>query len=399
MCQTDTRTAVLEIKNRITSLQDRLAQAHVEGALILQKADLYYFSGTAQEAHLYVPAAGDPVLMVHKDVARARKESTLENIVTLSSPRNVTDLLRHNKTPLPKLLGMELDVLPANLYLFYKNLFAGTEIKDISRTIRQIRAVKSSFEIEMIQRAAQLTDRLMGSVPELIHEGMPQIELAGNIESTARSLGHQGIVKMRLWGAEMFYGHIMAGPSAAVPSYLSSPTGGPGVSAAIAQGPDFTPIMAGEPIIVDFMFTYNGYLSDHTRIFAISHIPDDLSAAHQAMLDIQEMIKKIATPGTRAGDLYDKALEKAAELGYADHFMGTGDQRIRFVGHGIGVEVDEFPFLAKGQTLKLQEKMVIALEPKVILPGRGVVGIENTHVVTKNGLAQMACFQDDITIV
>jgi Xaa-Pro aminopeptidase len=167
----------------------------------------------------------------------------------------------------------------------------------------------------------------------------------------------------------------------------------------VAQGSSFRPIRRHEPILLDYVFAYNGYLSDHARIFALGRLPQDLETAHTAMLQLQNTVKTTALPGTRSGDLYTLALDLATASGYGDHFMGVGEQRIRFVGHGIGLELDEFPFLAQGQTLPLEEGMVIALEPKLIFPERGVVGIENTHVVTKNGLEQLTQFPDEIFMI
>ncbi|MBW1893204.1 MAG: aminopeptidase P family protein [Deltaproteobacteria bacterium] len=395
----ETYTPLSEISARIRKLQDSLVQKKIEGVLILQQSDLFYFSGTSQQAHLYVPAEGDPVLMVRKDSDRAKKESPLKKILPFKSPRQIPEIIKENSLTVPLKLGMELDVLPANLYFNFQHVFDKTEIIDISHTIRLIRAVKSSYETDMIRKAAQMSDRVAAIVPEILSEGISEIELAGLIEAEARSLGHQGIIKMRLFGAELFYGHVMAGPSAAVTSYLSSPTGGPGVSPAIAQGPGFRKVKANEPVLVDFVCVYRGYLSDHTRIFAVNGLPDDLLSAQESMLDVQNLIKREARPGVSAGNLYDMAVERASELGYADYFMGVGESRIRFIGHGVGLELDEYPFLAKGQDLQLQEGMVIALEPKVIFPGKGVVGIENTHLVTAGGLEQFGKFKEDISVV
>jgi Xaa-Pro aminopeptidase len=198
----------------------------------------------------------------------------------------------------------------------------------------------------------------------------------------------------------MFYGHLMSGPTAAVPSYLASPTGGVGASPAIAQGPGYRTIQRHEPVLVDYVFVYNGYLSDHTRIFSLGSLPQEIIDAHAAMLEVQQMVKQIAKPGVASGTLYDQALAKANELSYAENFMGAaGRERIRFVGHGIGLEVDEYPFLAAGQDLQLQEGMTIALEPKLIFPGKGVVGIENTHVVRQYGLEQLGRFEEEILVL
>lgn len=390
-------TPAAELASRITGLQRQMQKDAIDGALIAQNSDLYYFSGTSQQAFLYVPAENEPILMVRKDVERARTESKLDTIVPFTSPRQIPDVLKACRLPAPGRVGFELDVMPVNQYQTLRDLFGAAEIVDISMPIRMIRAIKSPFEIDLVRQAAKLSDQVAAAVPDLLKEGMTELELAGQIEAVARKKGHQGIVRMRMWGAELFYGHVMAGSAAAMPSYLSSPTGGIGANPAIAQGSSMRPIRRHEPILVDFVFAWNGYLSDHTRIFSLGDLPDDLLKAQEAMLAIQAAIKKEARPGAVTGDLYESALEKAADAGYADHFMGVGDQRIRFIGHGVGLELDEFPFLAKGQRMKLAKNMLVALEPKVILPGKGVVGIENTHVVTESGLDQLGHFQETVT--
>jgi Xaa-Pro aminopeptidase len=388
-----------EIETRIAGLQRILAQTGLDGALILQRVDLFYFTGTIQQGSLYVPAAGEPLLMVNKVLARARAESAIETIAPLSSPKSIPDLLKRSGLALPRRIGFELDVLPANLYFSYRELFSAAEIVDISTELRLLRALKSPYEIQLLREAAAYSDRVAACVPEILREGLTEIELAGRIEAEARRMGHQGIVRMRMWGSELFYGHLLSGPSGAVPSYLASPTGGAGVSPAVAQSAGFRPIKRHEPVLVDYVFAYRGYISDHARIFAIGRLPDELVQAHAAMLDLQARIKSTAKAGVASGFIYDFALDYAQKLGYGDHFMGVGQERIRFVGHGVGLELDEFPFLSAGQTLLLQAGMVIALEPKVIFPGKGVVGIENTHVVTKDGLEQLGRYPDEISVI
>ena len=400
MDDTKNSTPKTELKQRIDSLRNHLREHNIDAALILQNIDLFYFAGTIQKANLYVPAAGDPILMVHKSTERARTESALENIVHLPSPKNIPEILKKNGIASPGRLALELDVLPTSMYFSFQHLFKDAEIVDISMPIRLIRSVKSPYEIDIIRRAARLSDQLAGYVPEILREGLTELELAGKLEAEARRLGHQGVVRMRLWGGEMFYGHLMAGPTGAAPSYLASPTGGVGANPAIAQGPGFKTVQRHEPVLVDYVFAFNGYLSDHTRIFSLGSLSRELMDAHQAMLEVQRLVKRVARPGVPSGALYDQATAKAAELGYADHFMGAaGIERIRFVGHGIGLEIDEFPFLATGQELPLKEGMIIALEPKLVFPGKGVVGIENTHLVTKEGLEQLGKYTEEIIIV
>lgn len=388
-----------EIDNRIEQLQQMLVQAEVDGVLILQNTDLYYFSGTIQQSHLYIPAMGRPLLMVRKILERAKSESPLESIVPLKSPKQLMSLIREHGLKPPGILGMELDVLPASNYTYYRKLFPELKIKDISTPIRLVRAIKSDYELGHIRQAAAFSDQVAQALPGLVSEGMTEIELAGRVEAVARKFGHQGIVRMRLFGAEMFYGHLMAGPTAAVPSYLASPTGGAAVNAAVAQGPGFNRIKRNEPILLDYVFAWKGYISDHTRIFVIGQLPQELVDAHGHMLELQDRIKAMASPGAVAGELYAAAVEMAGKQGVGNYFMGAGDDRIRFIGHGVGLELDEFPFIASGQKMALEKGMVIALEPKLIFPGKGVVGIENTHVVTNSGLEQLTHAAQEIISV
>ena len=399
MYQTNLNTPKAELEQRIINLQEYLKKDNIDGALIVQLVDLFYFTGTIQQAHFYIPAEGESVLMVRKSYDRAKAESSVEKILYLKRPSDIPNILKANGHALPATLGLELDVLPTNIFFSFQGIFKNPQIVDISPAVRLIRAVKSPYEIDLMRRAAALSDQVAEWVPNILRAGMTELELAGKIEAESRRLGHQGVLRMRLWGGEMFYGHLLSGASGAVPSFLSSPTGGVGASPAVAQGPGFKTIQRHEPVLVDYIFSYNGYLSDHSRIFSLGPLAAELQDGHAAMLEIQKLVKKVAKPGIKAGDIYNRALEKTKELGYGDHFMGIGTESVRFVGHGIGLEVDEYPFLAAGQPLELQAGMTIALEPKLVFPGKGVVGIENTHVVTADGLEQLGRFPEDIIVV
>ncbi len=388
-----------EIESRIIKLQSELESNQIDGALILQRADLFYYTGTIQMGSLYVPHAGEPILMVYRSLERAEAESPIKRIVRLTSPKKIPGTLKDHDITTPSVLGLELDVLPANLYFMYQGIFENARIIDISPRIRRLRSVKSPFEIDCIRQAARFSDEVASEVSGILQEGMTELEFAGAIELEARKRGHQGILRMRLWGNEMFYGHIMSGPSAAVPSYLASPTGGEGVSPAVAQGPGFRRIKRHEPVLLDYVFVHNGYISDHTRIFALGAVPDELVAAHRSMLELQTLLKREAKAGVSSGRIYDLAMEYVKERGCEDNFMGAGNDRVRFVGHGVGLEIDEYPFLAQGQKLELQPGMTLALEPKLVFPGKGVVGIENTHVVTGDGLEQLTTFPEDIVVI
>jgi Xaa-Pro aminopeptidase len=388
-----------EINTRIRKLQESLEVKQCGAALLLQKTDIYYYSGTSQQAWLYVPAAGTPLLLVFKDYQRARRESPLEEIREIGGPKQIPEILSEGGYSLPKMLGMELDVLPANLYFYYAKIFAGVDLVDIATEIRLQRAVKSAYEVARMRAAARLADEVASFAATRIAIGKQEVVLAGEIEAFARAHGHQGLVRMRMFNNELHYGHILSGSGAAVPSYLASPTGGQGVSTVIGQGAGYREIKANEPVLIDYVFALDGYLADHARIFSIGRLDSRLEKAHEEMLELQAWVKQRAVPGMPTGQLYEEMVARAEEKGYGDAFMGASDKRIRFTGHGVGLELDEYPLIAKGQKVELAAGMVFALEPKTIFPGAGIAGIENTHLVTGEGLEALTTYPDAIQVL
>ena len=388
-----------ELDARTRKFQTLLAASDLDGALIAQNADLFYFAGTIQQSQLYIPREGAPLLMTRRSFERARAESALDRIAPLASPRDVPRLLREHGYALPKKLGLELDVLPTNLFVAYQEIFARVELSDVSTAIRRVRAIKSAYELAVMRRCARIGAITFRAMRDLLVEGITEIALAGKLEAVARAAGHQGFAKFRLWNNEMFYGHLMAGKSAAQTSYLQSPTGGPGLSPAFPQGPGTRKIRRGEPVLFDYVFVSGGYIVDQTRIFALGNLPDKLRRAHAAMLDIQNAIADAAKPGITGGEIYRLALERAHKHHLEENFLGIGADRVAFVGHGVGLELDEYPFLAKGQAMPLEAGMTIAVEPKVSFANVGTVGIENTFVVTERGAKRLTRGADEIVIV
>jgi Xaa-Pro dipeptidase len=133
------------------------------------------------------------------------------------------------------------------------------------------------------------------------------------------------------------------------------------------------------------MWAQDGYLVDMARTYSIGPMHAKMEEAHEHAVSVLRTIEAGIRPGAVAGDLYDAGLAVAAATPYAENFMGPPGYNTKFIGHGIGIEVDEFPFVAKGATTVLAPGMVFALEPKFVFPGEGAVGLENTYLVTADG--------------
>jgi Xaa-Pro dipeptidase len=381
-----------ELLERIAKLQGLMEPHGIDLALIVQRADLFYFSGTAQNAHLLVPVHGEPVLVVKKNLERARQESGLPRVEPFEGWSKLAAAVISMTGGTGK-IGLELDVLPAAHYLRYQKLLAPHETADISNLIRQIRSVKSPAEIKLQQEAACLSKAVFTFAREIIREGMMEVELAAQLESFARSRGHQGAVRMRGFNQELFFGHVMAGESATVVSFFDGPTGGPGLNASYPQGAGGRVLGRNEPILIDYVTVLGGYMVDQTRIFCIGKLPPPLEEAYHTALKIREALGALGKPGTRCSELYQRAEELAGNAGLKNHFMGY-TEKVRFIGHGVGIELDELPVIAHGVETVLEEGMVFALEPKFVFPGQGVVGVEDTFVVGKDSLVQITDFED-----
>ena len=383
-------TPLTELTDRFCTLQEQLRQAELDGALLVQNSDLFYFTGSIQKGMFYLPAQGEPLYLVARDFSRARMESGLRRVLPIERYKDLPNRLEEHGLPLPKRLGLELDVLPVQQFRRYQKLFPVAEMIDVSPLVRQVRAVKSAYEISIMKDCAVIADKVYRHAQEVIEVGRTDLEVIADLECFARKEGHQGTIRFRAFNAEIHFGHFFSGVDGAVPTYLDAPLGGLGVNPAVGQGASYKKIAAGEPILIDYIIAYDGYLVDQTRTLSLGPLPESLQQGYADMCKIQELLVDLARPGCSWGELYRQCRALAIRMGYADSFMGTAGSQVSFIGHGIGIEVDEYPFIAQGfDDRLLQENMTFAFEPKLVFPGLGAVGVENTWRVIKTGLERL----------
>jgi len=387
-----------ELEARIGNLQQSMARAGLTGAIIIQNTDLFYFTGTAQNAQLYVPVQGDPVLAVRKSFTRAREESSIKNVVPLKNPKEFAALIRSYGYEASGRFGLELDILPVNRMLDLQKVFSGIQVEDISPLIRQVRMVKSPYEVEMIRNSLRVLDLGYQAIPQLVREGMSETELFGLFESVLRRAGSSGGARMRAFNQDFVMGTISTGSSGAMRSGVDGSVGGTGLTPAYPVGGGNKPIGRDEVIYVDFAPSVNGYAGDQTRVFCIGKLPPRLEKAHQDALLINSEVLKILRPGVLAEEAYFLGIRLADEMGYKDNFLGCGENQVRFIGHGVGLDVDELPVMAPGSQIPLQVGMTFALEPKFVFP-EGAIGTESTFVMTENGPENLCVTPLDIVYI
>jgi Xaa-Pro aminopeptidase len=164
------------------------------------------------------------------------------------------------------------------------------------------------------------------------------------------------------------------------------------------QGAGLRRIGVREPISIDYVGIVDGYMVDQARTFFLGEAPEEFVKIHSLALKIQDAIAETGKPGVRAEALYDLAIDMAMPVGPSARFMGY-PVAVPFVGHGVGLELDELPVLGRKSGYVLETGMVIAIEPKFIIPGKGLAGIENTFVVAENGMEKLTKFGDEIHVL
>jgi Xaa-Pro dipeptidase len=384
-------TPAAECTRRVASLRQALAAAGLEGALVLQAVDVLWLSGTRQNAALWVPVEGEPALLVRKSLERARAESPLGRILPFPPSRELAGVFGGARR-----LGLTLDVVPVAVQQFWSRALPGAEWSDVSMVIRELRSVKSPWELERMRDTAGLLAGVIGEVPTWLHPGLREVDVSAEIEARLRRAGNEGSPRVRGFNQEFFMGLAVAGRSATAPSYFDGPVTGRGLSASSPLGASLEPIGRDVPVLLDYTAILGGYVTDMTRIAVCGTLAPELRRAFDTARAIQDEVAAGLKPGAVPGRLYTLARQRADEAGLGDRFMGPPGAQARFVGHGVGLELDEVPVLAPGFDAPLRLGMTFAIEPKFVFPGLGAVGIENTWAVGEGGGERLHSLGDDL---
>jgi Xaa-Pro dipeptidase len=381
-----------EHASRLARLQEMLADHQFDGMLVSQNVDLFYLCGSMQNGVLFVPAAGEPLYLVRRSVTRALQESAVPvqewtGMKGFAAQLGLAERLSAAGEPLK--LALEFDVLPVQQWMRYRQALPNVDWVDGSGLLRTMRMCKSPAEVHRIRQAASLIDKAFQSATSEIRAGMTELELLVTMETTLRLGGHLGPMRLRGFNQEIYNGLVGAAAQIATPTYFDGPAGGAGLSAAFPQSASRAPLVPGTPILVDVGCNIEGYIIDQSRTFVIGCLSPSMQRAYSTAQAILHALEQRLRPGVVSDELYAHALRLADEAGLREHFMGYGGDRVKFVGHGIGLEVDEWPVLAAGVKTVLQAGMVLAVEPKFSFPGEGVVGIEDSYLITECGCERL----------
>lgn len=360
------------------------------GLLVFSRLAIYYLTGTWASGVLWLPMAGEPVLLCRKGRERAVLESPLATIVSFRSYGDIAGLCAAAGSPLSPVVAAEQAGLPWNLAQILVAKLPETVFVSGDAALAQAQARKSEWELEKIRLCGARHDKgLRELVPGLIRPGMSEREISHLCWQAFFKLGHMGQLRMGGHGEEIFLGHVAAGDSGNYPSVFNGPVGLRGEHPAVPlSGYAGTIWNKGQVLTLDVGFALEGYQTDKTQVYfagAAAELPEDVRRGHDFCIRVQQATAEALRPGARPSDLYANALAMAEAEGLTEGFMGLGGNKVRFLGHGIGLTIDGWPVLAKGFDTPLEAGLTLALEPKFGIAGVGMVGVENTFEVTENG--------------
>jgi Xaa-Pro aminopeptidase len=318
--------------------------------------------------------------------------------VGIESIKEVPGLISDFYGHLPDVMGFELDVLPVKTFQFYQGLFRGCNCVDGSDIILKVRMIKSDWEIEQMEHAAEMSCRTFEYMQTIIRPGLSEMEFAGMYETFARRLGHGARLRVRDFLTEGYPWHVLSGKNGGMVGLLDSPASGAGTSVAFPCGGGSKPLAPNEPIMVDLGFVLNGYHMDETRMFAIGSIPARALKACRAAIEIHNAVLEAAKPEMTVAELFECSLKKADALGYAEPYLGPPGLKVTFIGHGIGLELIEPPIIARDKEDRLKPGMVFALEPKMVFQNEFSAGVESVFRVTETGTRLISKVPVDIFI-
>jgi Xaa-Pro dipeptidase len=381
--------------SRIAQLQKTMTDREIGCALMLYHRDVYYYAGTARPASLAV-TRDDAVLFTRRAKSLISAEAAVRD-VREGGLGSIIDWIK-KKGLHEGAIGLEMDLVAANVYMRIKDGLPSAGFVDISPAILEQRLIKDEEEIASIRGACRMVEETHRHLPLVLKEGMTELELAAELEKVVRLNGHEtfAILRKRM-ETEMGYALVLAGDRLKIMGGYGQVVTGTGLSAAFPYGPSRGKITSGDTIVFDIAGLHEGYHSDLARTYCLGTASRRAREAHDALVAIQAAMIDAVRPGVTASRLYETAVAKAKELGWEDGFQGYGEGKGTFVGHGLGLEVDERPLLSPKEDLELRENMTFTTEIFIVDPEFGEVKLEDTLRVTADGTEFLTNLPREIT--
>lgn len=353
----------MNYSDKIKKLTLRLSEEHIDVAILFNKAVIRYFTGfrmnTAAFSILMVDKDGRAEYIVPLlDFKRARRDCWIEDENIHHFSEDTPDYLKALDEPFkkrnPKIVGVEENTINQHQMSYLKRLCSeSTDFKSIDQLLLKLRSVKTGEELEIIRKAANIADKAMGKALKKLEKGITEVEMAAFATYTMETRGAEGT---------SFEPFVMSGENAWLPQRISTEK----------------KLKEGELVVFDMGAIYKGYCSDLTRTFCLGEATSKQKQIFGVAYEAQRKAIEAIKPGKKAGDIDARARKLISDRGFGEYFP-------HLTGHGVGIDIHEYPILDKGIETILEPNMVTTVEPGIYLPGVGAARVEDMVLITEDG--------------
>ncbi|MRG86264.1 M24 family metallopeptidase [Salinibacillus xinjiangensis] len=365
------------MKNRLNQIIDWMIDASIDVAFLNSTENVFYISNFYTDPHerlmgIFLFKQAEPVFILPAMESGQLKRAGWEyDIIGYSDDEDPWELLK-SKFETKELgqvekVAMEKDVLTYRRSEQFLSFFPKVEVVSVEEQLNEMRVVKDESEIAIIRKAAEIADFGVQVGVDALEEGISEMEVLAKIEY---ELKKKGIREMS------FSTMVLFGEKS------GDPHGNPGDRK----------LKPGDMVLFDLGVVLDGYCSDITRTVAFKSVTEKQKEIYQTVLKAELAALEASKPGFRIGDLDHVARNIIKDAGYGDFFPHR-------IGHGMGINVHEFPSISHKNDGTLKEGMVYTIEPGIYLPDLGGVRIEDDVLVTKDGYETLTKFPKELQII
>ncbi|MDE6271591.1 MAG: Xaa-Pro peptidase family protein [Muribaculaceae bacterium] len=378
---------------RLQKLLPIMQEQGLDAVLLASSANVFYMAGRFFRGYVYVNSDGQRIFFLIRPNCFLTDG---KEVIAIRKPELIPDALAELGISMPKNLGLELDALSFSDIERLKRIFPDAAIGNASSVMRDCRMTKTPYELRLMREDGEHQMAAYRKITRLYKRNMTDVEFQIEIERVLRLEGNLGFLRTSGNLMEINLGSVISGDNADSPSPYDFAMGGAGVSPALPCGANGEIMKPGQTVMIDMNGCFNGWQTDMTRVWTIGDVEELARDAHECSRRILRELEKMAVPGVEVRELFDRANSIVEEEGLEQYFMGHR-QQAAFIGHGVGIELNESPAITPRCKVLLKENMTLAIEPKFVIPGVGAVGVENTYVVTPSGLENLTPFPEELT--
>lgn len=381
-----------ELDIRLEKVTGQIREQKASAYLIGGSANMFYLSGAIFRGYIYVMPERKPLFfMIRPSIA-----PDMENTFQIHKPENILSVLEEQGYGRPEKIGLEFSDMLYSDILRLKVCFPDSEAVDASSGMRKARMTKTDYEIMKMKEDGVRHVAVYSQIDRCYKAEMTDLEFQIEIERVLRREGCLGFLRAAGSRMEINMGSVLCGDNADVPSPYDFSMGGAGTDPSLPVGANGTTMLPSTAVMVDMNGGFNGYQTDMTRCWTVGPVSELAVRAHECSRRILRELEKMARPGVPVADLFKCAVEIAREEKLHEYFMGHANH-VKFIGHGVGIELNELPVVMESSKQLLEENMTIALEPKFVIPHVGALGVENTYRVTSDGLENLTPFSENLS--